>query len=111
MIDFFFFFFHTRDLCNYTHDSCVAGTSVHGAMQICRFRLSEMNCAVCRLQRSDKRQRQLVRTSGHLPNWPVWLHRNRLHAPLLQRKSALTSSTQVHALSAPSLRFSGQQTM
>lgn len=41
--------------------------------------------------------------------WPRWLHRNILHAPLLQHRSALTSST--HTLNALSLQSIVQETI
>lgn len=47
---------------------------------------------MCVFTRSEN---QLVWTSCNHPNGPVWLHRSRLHAPLLQCRSAVTSSTRL----------------
>lgn len=82
----------SKNLTPHQHSS----NSVHGTEQICSFHLVEIKCVFCILQllkRGDKREHRLVLTSCHLSNGPVWLHRNRLHAPLLQCRSALTSST------------------
>lgn len=58
-----------------------------------RTHLVEFRCVSGQLlKRGNKKKNRLVWTSCHIANGPVWLHRNRLHAPLQCRSRGLSSA-------------------